>query len=93
MAANPTHFYFTGSVWAEMKKTTAYKVDVCIDRDLVVTEGQCECGAGQGPTAHCKHITVVLFGIARFEDDGVKYLQESTCTQVRIIFYIKRLHH
>ena len=90
MAADPTYMYFTGSVWAEMKKTTSYKVDVCIDKDLVVTEAQCECGAGQGPTAHCKHVTVVLLGIVRFRDDGIKYLQEATCTQVCIIVYFKR---
>ena len=45
-------------VWAEMKKQTNHKVDISLDTDAVVYEAQCECGAGQGPTAHCKHVIV-----------------------------------
>ena len=38
MADTSAHHYFTASIWAEMKKTTAYKVDICVDQDLVISE-------------------------------------------------------
>ena len=30
--------------------------DISIDSNQVIDEAQCECGAGQGPTTHCKHV-------------------------------------
>ncbi|KAK3884925.1 hypothetical protein Pcinc_010768 [Petrolisthes cinctipes] len=48
--------YVTLSVWAEMKKSVNYKVDASLTKDGVVSESQCECAAGQGSAAHCKHV-------------------------------------
>ena len=56
-------FYITACVWAEMKKSVSYKVDILLDEVFVIQESQCECGAGQGPSAHCKHVACVLYGI------------------------------
>lgn len=55
--------YFCASIRAEMKKSVSYKVDVSIDKVQVVQEAQCECGAGQGPTAHCKHVACLLYAV------------------------------
>lgn len=73
--------FITSMVWAEMRKTVSYKVDISLNPDAVIQESQCECGAGQGPTAHCKHVTAVLFGLASFCKEGT-ILTELTCTQV-----------
>jgi len=79
--------YTIGSVvWAEMKKQTSYKVDISLDTHGVVHEAQCECGAGQGPTAHCKHVTTVLYALHRLSVDG-SVLTEQTCTQVLQTFH------
>ncbi|KAK4318801.1 hypothetical protein Pmani_010224 [Petrolisthes manimaculis] len=43
-----------------MKKTVSYKVDTSLTKDGVVSESQCECAAGQGPAAHCKHVITAL---------------------------------
>lgn len=79
--------YLTSTVWAEMRKAVSYKVDVSLDGSGVVQEAQCECGAGQGPTAHCKHVACVLFAGVQFLATG-QVLCEVTCTQVRQWFQL-----
>jgi len=79
-------YYVASVVWAEMKKQTSYKVDVSLDEHGIVSEAQCECGAGQGPTAHCKHVTTVLYALFRLRVDGT-VLTEQTCTQVLQTFH------
>lgn len=81
MHNSATNVYFTAYVWTEMKKNTSYKVDVCVEPSGVVVEAQCECGAGQGPTAHCKHVVALLYGLSQFCLNG-KLITELSCTQV-----------
>lgn len=76
--------YTTAAVWAEMKKTVEYRTDVIIDKHGVITECQCECAVGQGPTAHCKHIATTLFAVTKFCESG-ELITEMTCTQVSYI--------
>ena len=64
-----------------MKKSVSYKVDLSLDNMLVVQEAQCECGAGQGPTAHCKHVACVLYALHCVTCTG-SIITEQTCTQV-----------
>lgn len=73
--------FWTSVVWAEMRKAVSYKVDVSIDARGVIQETQCECGAGQGPSAHCKHVVCVLFAVVQYAATG-EVLCEVTCTQV-----------
>jgi hypothetical protein len=73
--------FVSSIVWAEMKKAASYRVDVSFDRDGVIQESQCECGAGQGPTAHCKHVGAILYAVTCFCETG-HVLTELTCTQV-----------
>ena len=84
MAMENDVFYFTSSVWAEMKKAVNYKVDAAINNDGIILEAQCECGAGQGPTAHCKHVSTVMYAIIKFITTW-DILTELTCTQVNDI--------
>ena len=72
--------YISSVVWAEMKKSTSYKADISLNTDGIVQEAQCECGAGQGPNAHCKHMAAILFGLSEFCKTG-DILTELTCTQ------------
>ena len=75
------HVFITAMMWAEMKKSACYKVDVCLSSSGVISEAQCECGAGQGPSAHCKHVGAVLFGLSSFKEKG-EFTTALTCTQV-----------
>ncbi len=80
ISSSPSVFVRT-CVWAEMKKATSYQVDLSLNEDGVVLESQCECGAGMAPTAHCKHVVCILYGLTKFVGDG-SILTELTCTQV-----------
>ncbi len=82
-SAKPKWKFIAAVVWAEMKKLDSYRVDVSLNQDAVVQEAQCECGAGQGSTAHCKQVTTVLHGLSSFCQSG-SILTELTCTQVKI---------
>ena len=90
--SHSNNVYFIGSVvWAEMKKKTCYKVDISLDDHGVVCEAQCECGAGQGPSAHCKHVTTTLYALHRLTIDG-SLVTELTCTQVLQTFHHSKPH-
>ena len=60
MAVQDSDTFIQGRVSAEMIKKCVYKVDIRLDRHHVVVECQCECAAGMGPEAHCKHIAPVF---------------------------------
>ena len=74
--------FLSATVWAEMRKSVSYKVDISVDQFGVVVEAQCECGAGQGPTAHCKHVACTLHAAQQFASSGQVPLCEPVTTQV-----------
>ena len=73
-------FYIKGECRAQMKKTVTYKIDIAIDSDGCIIECQCECAAGMGPSAHCKHVCCMLLALHGFSSNG-EILTEETCTQ------------
>lgn len=79
-SVNATATHVRGQCCAEMKKGVAYIVDVHIRNDGLVVEAQCECAAGIGPCASCKHIVAMLFALHDFAVNGNVKLQ-LTCTQ------------
>jgi putative phage-type endonuclease len=81
-----SRIFIASVVWAEMRKSTAYKVDLSLDCHAIVQQAQCECGAGQGPNAHCKHVAAVLYGLTAFCETG-DIVTELTCTQVLQTFH------
>lgn len=71
---------------AEMKKSVKYLVDVKLSKDTAqIEEAQCECGAGMGPFAHCKHINTLLYAVHVFGKTGEVKVEE-TCTQKLMTF-------
>jgi hypothetical protein len=71
--------FIKGRVRAEYRVDTVYTVDVKIDKIGVIQETQCECGAGSAPTAHCKHVGVVLHAMTTVSKG---LLTAETCTQL-----------
>ena len=77
-------------------------VDIDLDLDGLVWGGQCECVAGMGPSAHCKHVlavlyghckhvSAVLYGLTVYKAEGGLKTTE-TCTQILQQFHaVKRL--
>ncbi|KAL5019069.1 hypothetical protein ScPMuIL_004791 [Solemya velum] len=80
LAISDSLFYVGSQCMAEMKKTVSYKIDAVVDMDGSIIETQCECAAGMGPNAHCKHVCAVLFALYQFSQHG-NIMTEQTCTQ------------
>lgn len=78
-----THFC-RARVKAEMSKDVVYTVDVKLDEHGIILETQCECGAGSAPSAHCKHVGVILYGLSKLKHG---LIVSETCTQVLQTFH------
>ena len=76
-----------------MRTNVTYQVDIAVDQDSVVIESQCDCEAGQAPTAHCKHGLTFLHAMSYFNSTG-EILTALTCTQVSQshIYMLKYIH-
>lgn len=72
--------YLKGKVAAEQRKQVVYTVDTRILRDKTVSDVRCECAAGVGPAAHCKHVIVVFKASADFKISKT-YLVREVCTE------------
>ena len=76
--------YIVGRVSAEMSKKALYTVHIKLDKFGVVVASQCECGAGEGPEGHCKHVAVVLYALTHTKE-GI--ITKQTCTQTLMTFH------
>ena len=71
---------------AEMRKPVLYEVDIvvtCCNVSSVVVETQCECAAGLGPVAHCKHVCAVLCGMLDFVTNHSVTTEDSCTAQLQ----------
>ncbi|KYN28602.1 hypothetical protein ALC57_01994 [Trachymyrmex cornetzi] len=73
-------FFFKGVVHAQMYKKVTYNVHLKIANDATIEATHCECAAGEGGSAHCKHVIVVLLGIEQMVREGDIILSQA-CTQ------------
>jgi hypothetical protein len=80
LAASNNIFYIKSECRAQMKKSVAYKLDITVDCDGCIVESQCECVAGMGHNAHCKHACCLLLALYNVSSSG-EILTEETCTQ------------
>lgn len=87
-----TTLFVRAKCQAQMKSGVFYIVDVELDNGDIVCTTQCECAAGMGPVAHCKHVSTVLYGLAVYvTEGGLKAIE--TCTQTLQQFHaVKRAH-
>ena len=86
---NETSIFVAGRVSAEMKKHVVYTVDIKFDSHNVIQEAQCECAAGMGPEAHCKHTILVLFALTKAQ---LGIVTQETCTQTLQTFHQAKPH-
>ena len=75
-----------------MKKTVAYCVDIGLDEDGFIAEAQCECAAGVGPNAHCKHVVTVICALLDNSKTG-NMKREAACTDQLQTFKKPKLVH
>ena len=74
---------------AEMRKAVTYAVDIVTHTDANILECQCECPAGMGPNANCKHVRAVLCSLCDFTSTKT-VKTETTCTQWLQTFHKSR---
>ena len=79
-------------VRAEMKKTVTYDTDIQLDPDGTIIACQCDCTAGMGPEAHCKHIRTVLYGLLQFTSHGYIHVELSCTDQLQSFHRPKKIH-
>lgn len=84
-------WYVRGAIRAEMSKSIVYIIDIEIGQDGSVLKCQCECAAGMGPFAHCKHVSTALYACACFKQHG-SIKTEQTCTQRLQTFHRVKPH-
>lgn len=80
LCADENHDYIKSCCRAEMKKSVSYIVDISLTQGGHVKEAQCECAAGMGPNAHCKHVCALLYACYVFNCNG-DICVEKTCTE------------
>lgn len=69
------NIFFTAICSAEMKTSTDYEVKIHINsHQCEISKAQCQCPAGVGPGAACKHVSAVLFGIEFYVVTGWSFI-------------------
>ena len=91
LSSTDTFDFIHSACRAEMKKKMTYSIDISLRNSGFVNEAQCECGAGEGPTGHCKHILAVLFAYCKFiKSSNIKI--ESSYTEKLQSFHKDKKH-
>ncbi len=72
------HHYFSGATDAEMKKTVIYSIRFRLDANGEVQFSTCECAAGAGSNATCKHIVAALLVLIQFKKEGILEVEQSS---------------
>lgn len=82
-------FFYRGQVNSEMTKSLTYFVRLIINLEGSILEGNCECIAGKGNAAICKHVATVLYAILKFKECGTWFIRK-TCTEVKQIWHMPK---
>lgn len=85
--------YLSEIVGAAMKKQVSYNYKIKLEKQSGgPVNSKCECPAGKGPHATCKHIAAVLLMAQCFSEKG-DILVEKTCTQGLQTFHQPRSYY
>nr|XP_018672258.1 uncharacterized protein LOC108950671 [Ciona intestinalis] len=72
------------------KKVTCYKLKANAKGELL--NSACECPAGQGPHATCKHIAAVCYFLVVAKEKGELLIEDSCTSQLQRFHHPKRKH-
>lgn len=76
---NKEYCFFRAQVNSEMTKSLTYFVKLALNQEGQIIEGTCECIAGKGTRAVCKHVATVSYAILHFIDHRTWRIRK-TCT-------------
>ncbi|XP_045773598.1 uncharacterized protein LOC123873001 [Maniola jurtina] len=74
--------YLKGYCKASMKQLQ-YEINIKLNNDGMPEEANCECAAGEGNEAHCKHIAVVLLAAENIVQQKIIILHEVSTSQLQ----------
>ena len=78
--------FYRGQVNSEMTKALTYFVRVCVQTDGRIVQSECECSAGKGPAAVCKHVAVICYCIEHLKLTKI-WLIRTTVTQKKQLWH------
>lgn len=81
--------YVKGRCKAAMKKIQ-YEVDIKLHKNGAPEETHCECAAGSGVRAECKHVATVLFGTAHMIQHKTVLLEEVPTQKLQTFHHPKK---
>ena len=81
--------FFRAVVRSEMRKQVRYVVMLRTDASGTILNAHCECTAGAGKQAKCKHVATALYGVEAQARTG-HMLTERTCTDVAQTWHVPR---
>ncbi|KAJ6647752.1 hypothetical protein Bhyg_02975 [Pseudolycoriella hygida] len=75
--------FLTALCSAQLKKHVDYKVQIHLNKEkCAIMKTQCECPAGFGPSAACKHVGALIFAAEYYSVTG-NVKQNKTCTSLQ----------
>ena len=80
MAVNNNTHFFNGRCKASMKKSISYIINVQMLSNGSIEACQYDCGVGEPPNAHCKHVVALLLAVEQLKRES-KIILHTTCTQ------------
>lgn len=83
------HHYYRGQVNSEMTKNLTYFIRMVIHEEGEIVEENCECIAGKGTKAVCKHVATVAYALLHFKEHQKWYIK-STCTSNRQVWHMPK---
>ncbi|XP_069683907.1 uncharacterized protein [Periplaneta americana] len=88
IASVNTFSFVKSRVASSYKSNIVYNVDVKV-KDSSIDE--CECAAGMGPSAHCKHVCTVLCALMDFTKTKTMKTQETCTSKLQAFHKVKKL--
>lgn len=88
--SDENHFY-RAQVNSEMTKALTYYVKLVISIDGSISEASCECIAGKGFRAVCKHVAVLCYSLLQLKERGELCIKEA-CTDKKQVWNMPKKH-
>lgn len=85
--ANDGDIYISGKCSAETKKNKDYRVAAHLNvSNRTICKAECECVAGKGPNAACKHVGALMYGLEHYAVTGTFSNFIVTTSSSKILF-------
>ena len=88
-AKESDYYFYRGQVNSQFTKSLSYFVLRALNLDGNIVQSQCECEAGAGPFAACKHVGVLCYALVHFKETR-KWPIKLTVTQMPQMWHLPK---